>query len=103
MKIDNSLKTITTGAIPDEAERVARKPAADSDSATASADSVQLSSLSTHLQAIEKGFADTPIVDTARVAEIKQAIANGYFKVDADKVADRLLKTVQDLILAHKA
>ena len=64
---------------------------------------MQLSSLSSHLQAIEKGFADTPIVDTARVAEIKQAIANGHFKVDADKVADRLLKTVQELILAHKA
>ena len=99
MKIDNSLKTSTTGAISDE--RVARKPAADA--AAAPADNVQLSSLSTHLQAIERGFADTPIVDTARVAEIKQAITNGYFKVDAEKVADRLLKTVQDLILAHKA
>jgi negative regulator of flagellin synthesis FlgM len=102
MKIDNSLKTGTTGVIPDTSERVAKKPAADSATAPA-ADSVQLSSLSTHLQAIEKGFADTPIVDTARVGEIKQAIANGHFKVDADKVADRLLKTVQDLILAHKA
>lgn len=101
MKIDNSLKTVTTGAIPDEPERAARKPAAGA--ASAAADSVQLSSLSSHLQAIEKGFADTPIVDTARVAEIKQAIANGHFKVDADKVADRLLKTVQELILAHKA
>jgi negative regulator of flagellin synthesis FlgM len=101
MKIDNSLTSIVTGAIPDEPERVTRTPAADS--AAAPADSVQLSSLSTQLQAIEKGFADTPIVDTARVAEIKQAIANGYFKVDAGKVADRLLQTVQDLILAHKA
>ena len=101
MKIDNSLKTITTRAIPDEPERLAKKPAAGA--AAASDDSVQLSSLSTHLQAIEKGFADTPVVDSARVDEIKQAIANGYFKVDANKVADRLLKTVQDLILAHKA
>ena len=101
MKIDNSLKTITTGAIPDEPERTARKPAADSTAAPT--DSVQLSTLSTHLQAIEKGFADTPIVDSAKVAEIKEAIANGHFKVDAGKVADRLLKTVQELILAHKA
>ena len=101
MKIDNSLKTITTGAIPDDPERLAKKPAAGPDAAPA--DSVQLSPLSTYLQAIEKGFADTPVVDTARVEEIKQAIANGHFKVDADKVADRLLKTVQDLILAHKA
>ena len=101
MKIDNTLKTITAGAIPDEPERVARKPVTDSTAAPA--DSVQLSPLSTHLQAIEKGFADTPIVDTAKVDEIKQAIANGYFKVDAGKVADRLLQTVHELILAHKA
>ena len=101
MKIDNTLKTITTGAIPDEPERQARKPAADSTAAPT--DSVQLSSRSTYLQAIEKGFADTPVVDSARVAEIKQAIASGHFKVDADKVADRLLQTVQELILAHKA
>jgi negative regulator of flagellin synthesis FlgM len=101
MKIDNTLKTITAGPIPDEPERVARKPLTDSPAAPS--DSVQLSSLSTHLQAIEKGFADTPIVDTARVAEIKQAITNGHFKVDAGKVADRLLQTVQELIFAHKA
>ena len=76
MKIDNSLKTVTAGAIPDDTERVARKPVTDSTAAPA--DSVQISSLSTHLQAIEKGFADTPIVDTAKVDEIKQAIANGF-------------------------
>ena len=101
MKIDSSLKTVTAGDVPDDQERVARKPVTDS--TTASTDSVQLSPLSTHLQAIEKGFADTPVVDTAKVDEIKQAIANGYFKVDAGKVADRLLQTVHELILAHKA
>ena len=101
MKIDNSLKTVTAGAIPDDVDRVARK--AVTESTAAPSDRVQLSSLSTHLQAIEKGFADTPIVDTARVAEIKEAIANGHFKVDAGKVADRLLQTVQELIFAHKA
>ena len=101
MKIDNSLKTITAGAIPDETERTPRKSAADS--AVAPTDRVQLSTLSTHLQAIEKGFAATPIVDSAKVAEIKEAIANGHFTVDPGKVADRLLQTVQELIAAHKA
>ena len=101
MKIDNSLKTISAGTIPDEQERAARKPVAGSTAAPT--DSVQLSPLSTHLQAIERGFADTPVVDSARVNEIKEAIAKGYFKVDADKVADSLLKTVRELILAHKA
>jgi negative regulator of flagellin synthesis FlgM len=102
MKIDNSFKTLTTRAIPDETERTAKKPASDSATTSPGAD-VQISPLSAHMRAIEQGFADTPIVNSARVDEIKQAISNGYFKVDAGKVADRLLTTVQDLIRAHKA
>ena len=102
MKIDNNLKSITGGPNLEETARPAHKPAAGTPSAPVSA-SVELSPLSANLQAIEKGFADTPIVDTARVEELKQAISSGHFKVDASKVADRLLKTVQDLIHAHKA
>ena len=102
MKIDNSFKTTTTTSIPDETERPGKKTVADSASAPPSAN-VQISPMSAHMQAIEQGFADTPIVNTARVDEIKQAISNGHFKVDAGKVADRLLSTVQDLIYAHKA
>jgi negative regulator of flagellin synthesis FlgM len=102
MKIDNSFNTPTTTAIPDEQERSARRAVADAASVPPGAN-VQISPLSAHMQAIEHGFADTPIVNSARVAELKQAISNGHFKVDAEKVADRLLATVRDLILAHKA
>lgn len=102
MKIDNSFKTLTTSAIPEEPRRPANKAASDGGSAPSS-DSVQISPLSAHLHAIEQGFADTPIVNSARVAELKQAISDGHFKVDAGKVADRLLSTVQELIRAHKA
>ena len=102
MKIENNLKSLTGGPSVEEPGRPASRPAADSAAAPPRA-SVQISVLSSHLQSIEKGFADTPVVDAARVAELKQAISSGHFKVDADKVADRLLKTVQDLIRAHKA
>jgi negative regulator of flagellin synthesis FlgM len=102
MKIDNSFKTLTTAAIPDETDRPAKKPAPESASSPTGT-SVQISSTSSHMRAIEQGFAATPIVDPARVAALKQAISDGHFKVDAEKVADRLLATVQDLIRAHKA
>jgi negative regulator of flagellin synthesis FlgM len=102
MKIDNNLKSITNGPAAEDAGRPSKKPAATAAVAPKGAD-VQLSSISENLRTIEKGFADTPVVDTARVNEIKQAISSGQFKVDAEKVADRLLKTVQDLIQAHKA
>lgn len=38
------------------------------------------------------------VVNTAKVAEIKQAISEGRFKVNPDVVADRLLETVKELI-----
>ncbi len=99
MKIDNGFKPLTTGAVADE--RPAKKPAAAAGSPVDT--NVRISPLISHMQAIEQGFADTPVVDAARVAELKQAISNGHFKVDAEKVADRLLTTVQDLIRSHKA
>lgn len=102
MKIDNSLKSILGGLSLEDSGRTAKKSGGDQP-APASGDRVQLSTVSSSLQAIEKGFAETPIVDTARVDEIKQAIASGHFKVDASLVADRLLKTVQELIYSHKA
>jgi negative regulator of flagellin synthesis FlgM len=101
MKIDNSLKSILGGPTLEDAGRPAKKQA--SEPAAVATDRVDISSVSSSLQAIEKGFAETPVVDTARVDEIKQAIANGHFKVDAGKVADRLLQTVQELIHAHQA
>jgi negative regulator of flagellin synthesis FlgM len=59
---------------------------------------VQLSALSSQLQAIESHMADTPVVDGARVSEIRQAIAEGRFKVNPDVVADHLLQTARDLL-----
>ena len=59
--------------------------------------SVQLSALSSQLQTIESHMADTPVVDAARVAEIRQAIAEGRFKVNPNVVADHLLQTAREL------
>jgi negative regulator of flagellin synthesis FlgM len=101
VKIDNSSKTITGGTIREEPGRAVRKSSDDSSAAPQST-RVQLSPLSAQLQSIQRGFADTPVVNAARVAELKEAISNGHFKVNADKVADRLLQTVQELIAAHK-
>lgn len=102
MKIDNNnLKSIVGGPTVDETSRPAKKTPGETPSVTST--TVELSSVSSSLQAIEQGFADTPVVNAAQVSEIKQAIANGQFKVNADKVADRLLQTVQDLLHAHRA
>lgn len=54
--------------------------------------------ISTPLAGIQTLGANNGIVDAAKIAEIKQAISEGHFKVNSDVVADRLLETVKELI-----
>lgn len=101
MKIEGSVKSVTSNAVQQEPGRSGKGSAGDTASSPVSTN-VKLSSLSSQLQMIEKSFADTPVVDAARVAELKQAISDGHFKVNSEKVADRLIDTVKELIRAHK-
>ena len=102
MKIENSVKSVTSSAVQQEPGRPGKEPAFEAPSSPVSTN-VKLSSLSAQLQMIEKGLADTPEVDAARVAELKQAISEGRFKVNSEAVADRLIDTVKELIRAHKS
>jgi negative regulator of flagellin synthesis FlgM len=101
MKIDNSTKSLTGNASLEDSGRFARRPPEESAAPPISAQ-VQLSPLSAQLQSIHRGFADTPVIDAARVAELKSAIASGHFTINADKIADRLLETVRELIDTHQ-
>lgn len=56
--------------------------------------------MSTRLQEIESELANTPTMNSERVAEIRQAIAQGNFKIDASKIADGLVDSVRQMLLA---
>lgn len=98
MKIDNSVKSV--GNTPAGEQRVKSTAAAHPSAPTG--DQVQLSS---GLQKAEQAIAATPVVDQARVDEIKQAISDGRFEVDANKVADGLIESVRQMLASqpHKA
>lgn len=91
MKIDSSIKPAvtpaTTGAKP--------KPAATN---AGSAAEVRLSALAGQMQS---GDAQPP-VNAAKVAEIRQAIADGRFTIDAGAIADSLISTAQELVAAQR-
>ena len=99
MKIDPTLKAIAPAAVAEERNRAQKqaeqpKPQAGS--------SVTLSSLASRLRDIEAGMDKSQSVDSKKVAEIKKAIDEGRFEVNASAVADRLLDNTRDFLRTHK-
>ena len=100
MKIDNSIKSVKIDTVNGGGARSAKVPAGTAGSG--GGEKVQLSPLSSQLQAIESSMASTPAVNSERVAEIRQAIAEGRFKVNPDVVADHLLQTARELLRSRQ-
>ncbi len=96
MKIDSSIKP-SAGASVASARNRGPEPAAASGKSAAAAD-VRLSSLAAQIQ----GSGEGAPVDAARIAEIKQAISEGRFAINAGAIADRLIDTAKELIGAQR-
>lgn len=96
MKIENTGKPVaaTTGG---EVRNRPARAGADSNVAGGS-EKVELSSLAATMQKAEAAMAETPAVDQKRVDEIRQAITDGQFKVDANRIADGLIASVREML-----
>jgi negative regulator of flagellin synthesis FlgM len=62
-----------------------------------SADTVELTSGAQLLARLEKTLATLPDIDAARVDKVKTAIASGDYFIDAEKIADALLRSDKEL------
>ena len=65
---------------------------AESASTAKSGESVHLSNEAQQLQKVTDSLRDQPVVNKARVAELKQAIADGSYQIDNDRLAGKIIK-----------
>lgn len=79
-------------ANPKEASKTdAPATVSSSPSVSGSGETVHLSSEAQQLQKISDSLRDQPVVNSSRVAELKQAVADGSYQVDSNRVANKLL------------
>lgn len=104
MKIEKSGKPLPVSPATNGQTRAAgTQSSGTAQPATADSTSVHLGETAGQLQSMQGTMANSPIVDAAKVAEIKQAISEGRFQVNSSVVADRLISSVRDLLGAQKA
>ncbi|BBT39245.1 flagellar biosynthesis anti-sigma factor FlgM [Pseudomonas guariconensis] len=88
----NNSPAVTGGVRSNSATGSAPKAGETSEAPqTASGEAVHLSQEAQQLQKISDKLRDQPEVNSARVAQLKQAIADGSYQVDAGRVASKLL------------
>ena len=72
------------------------------DSAAASAtaqtgDQVTLTTSGRSLQKLSEAIAQAPVVDTAKVSSVKEAVSSGSYSIDASRIADKMLQAERGL------
>lgn len=109
MKIDDIMKNAATSSATDvkrqpantgatQAGGSAGSHAASGASGSGNTDPAVNVSLSSQMQSVMDQVGDTAVFDAKKVDEIKAAISSGQFRIDTEKVADGLIKTVSDLM-----
>jgi negative regulator of flagellin synthesis FlgM len=90
VKIDNSLKSIPATRGKDAKSGLGKL--LQSATQPAVSDDVQLTDTSEKLRQLESDLGSVDITDSAKIEAIRQAIADGNFKVDEEAVAEGLVQ-----------
>lgn len=88
-------KAAATGKAAD-AQRA--QTAAPSQESVKARDSVQISAQAQALAAMEGKLKDIPDVNHKRVSELRDAINGKRYNIDAERIADKMLKADEDLL-----
>jgi len=98
MKIDNNLGGVRSIGPGGSRTEKGKAKGSESRATGMQADSVNITSTTARLQALEAALADVEPQDLDKVDEIRRAIAEGRFQVDEDAVADGLIKETLQLL-----
>lgn len=102
----NSIKGLDGGSIgPDTSNPIERirggtpvgTPTAGTPSSTSADLSVHITSSAHVLASLSQAVNNTPDIDESRVAAVQQAIASGQYKINPERIANRLVQLDQDL------
>lgn len=93
MKIESSNKASGSPLLNE-----ARSQASVKTATSPSGDDVQVSGAAAQLLAAD----DEQTFDSTRVSEIKQAITEGRFTINAGAIADRLISSARELVAAQR-
>lgn len=101
MKIDNTWKNVA--GIQPKVKVGKGKPSDIDKSRSGVQDNVDLTAQASLMRSLESTLADLPDTDIGKVEEVRQAIAEGRFRVDEEVVAEKLVEdTMENLHHASK-
>jgi len=76
----------------DKAQGSAASTSTAAASSSSTADQVTLTGSAITLQKLGEAVANAPVVNTQKVATVKTSVQNGTYKIDAGRVADKILQ-----------
>ena len=97
MKIDNSIKNVGTkpaGPVPKPTTGTTATPP----NTSAGGPQVELSSVASHLKQMAGIGSSSEAFNAEKVAEIRQAISEGRFQINPERIADGLINSVRDML-----
>ena len=94
----NDISGINSSRAQQSGERAvtgSKKESSDSKASTSTsstgADKVSLTDTASRLKALEHQLAQQPEIDRTRVNDVQDAISNGSYKIDPERVADKMI------------
>lgn len=88
----NTQRTTADKSTSNQSAQPAPSDQAKSQARGARGDSVSLSNQAKDLKQLEQKLGDFPEMDDERIAEIRSALENGTYKIDAEKLAQKMLE-----------